>query len=66
MIYIPRNMLITAMLLLACVFAMGFYVLHLKRQSEQEAARVQLQNLAPHAAGPTLRRKASDSDASRR
>jgi len=54
-IYIPRNLLITAVFLLACVFAMGFYVLHLKRQSEEEAARVQLQNLAPHAAGPEER-----------
>ena len=52
MIYIPRNLLITAAFLLACVFAMGFYVLHLKRQSEEAAARVQLQSLTPHATGP--------------
>lgn len=55
MIFIPRNLLITAIFLLACVFAMGFYVLHLKRQSEEAAARVQLQNLAPHPAGPEER-----------
>jgi hypothetical protein len=54
-IFIPRNLLITAIFLLACVFAMGFYVLHLKRQSEEAAARVQLQNLAPHPAGPEER-----------
>jgi hypothetical protein len=52
MMHIPRNLLITAMILLACVFAMGFYVLHLKRQSEEAAARAQLQNLTPHVAGP--------------
>lgn len=52
MIFIPRNMLITAAFLLACVFAMGFYVLHLKRQSEEAAARIQLQSLTPHATGP--------------
>ncbi len=52
MIFIPRNLLITAAFLLACVFAMGFYVLHLKRQSEEAAARVQLQSLTPHATGP--------------
>jgi hypothetical protein len=51
-IFIPRNLLITAIFLLACVFAMGFYVLHLKRESEEAAARVQLQNLAPHPVGP--------------
>jgi hypothetical protein len=54
-IFIPRNLLITAIFLLVCVFAMGFYVLHLKRQSEEAAARVQLQNLAPHPAGPEER-----------
>ena len=52
MIFIPRNLLITAAFLLACVFAMGFYVLHLKRQSEEAAARIQIQSLAPHATGP--------------
>jgi hypothetical protein len=51
-IFIPRNMLITAAFLLACVFAMGFYVLHLKRQSEEAATKVQLQSLTPHATGP--------------
>jgi sporulation and spore germination protein len=51
-IFIPRNLLITAIFLLACVFAMGFYVLHLKRESEEAAARVQLQNLAPHPVEP--------------
>lgn len=55
MIFIPRNLLITAAFLLACVFAMGFYVLHLKRQSEEAAARVQVQSLAPHATGPQER-----------
>jgi sporulation and spore germination protein len=51
-IFIPRNMLITAAFLLACVFTMGFYVLHLKRQSEEAATRIQLQSLTPHATGP--------------
>ena len=55
MIYIPRNMLITAAFLLACVFAMGFYVLHLKRQSEEASSRIQLQSLAPRATGPQER-----------
>ena len=40
MIFIPRNLLITAAFLTACVFAMGFYVLHLKRQSEETSARM--------------------------
>lgn len=52
MIFVPRNLLITASVLLACVFTMGFYVLHLKRQSEESAARIQLQSLIPHATGP--------------
>jgi hypothetical protein len=51
-IYIPRNLLITAAFLLVCVFAMGFYVLHLKRQSEETSTRMQHQSLTPHAAGP--------------
>jgi len=51
-IYFPRNLLITAAFLTACVFAMGFYVLHLKRQSEETSARIQLQSLTPHTSGP--------------
>ena len=52
MIFIPRNLLITAAFLLLCVFTMGFYVLHLKRQSEETSTRIQLQSLTPHAVGP--------------
>ena len=55
MIFVPRNLLITAAFLLACVFAMGFYVLHLKRQSEEASARIQIQSLAPQASGPQER-----------
>jgi hypothetical protein len=54
-IFVPRNLLITAAFLLACVFAMGFYVLHLKRQSEEVSARIQIQSLAPQASGPQER-----------
>ena len=55
MIFIPRNLLITAAFLLACVFAMGFYVLHLKRQSEEAAGRIQVESLTPRATGPQER-----------
>src|SRR5438552_403648 len=34
---------------------MGFYVLHLKRQSEDASARIQLQSLTPHVSGPQER-----------